>query len=54
MTENEMVGCITHTMDMNLSKVQEMVKDREAWLAAVLQSTEAGGRGCCKESDVTQ
>ena len=30
-----MVGCITHTMDMNLSKFQEMVKDREAWLAAV-------------------
>ena len=26
---------ITHAMDMNLGKLQEMVRDREAWLAAV-------------------
>ena len=26
---------ITDSMDMNLSKVQERVKDREAWYAAV-------------------
>ena len=26
---------ITDSVDMNLSKLQEMVKDREAWRAAV-------------------
>ena len=26
---------ITNSVDMNLSKIQEMVKDREAWHAAV-------------------
>ena len=26
---------ITHAMDMNLGKLQEIVRDREAWYAAV-------------------
>ena len=35
-TEDEMVGFITDSMDMSLSKLQEMVKDREAWHVTVL------------------
>ena len=35
MTEDEMVGSIVDSMEVSLSKLWDIVKDREAWLAAV-------------------
>ena len=33
--EDEMINAITNTMEISLSKLQELVMDRDAWRAAV-------------------
>ena len=46
MIEDEMVGCIIDSMDMSLSKLQEIVKDRKTWHAAVPGVTKSQTRLC--------
>ena len=41
MTEDEMAGCITDSVDMGLGGLRELFMDREAWRAAVLGVTKS-------------
>ena len=44
MTEDDMVDDITNSMVMGLSKLLELVMDREAWRAVIHEVTESRTR----------
>ena len=46
-------GGVTDAMDMNLGKLREMVRDREAWHAVVMGYTAACTLWGNEESDTT-
>ena len=46
-------GCITDSMDMSLSKLQEILKDREAWGAAVHGVAKSKTRLCNRTTITT-